>query len=430
MSCTPCSSNSPCCGFYASPAVTLSLTVGGLALGVIALALLFKGDLSGHNITPIATGSVGIVLLVCAAISSLFPEKKETVSQPKSLLTNDYRPNQYGNIKDWSNREYRQPIPQIKNGPIPLDNIVNTCYINSTLQPIFTIPPICDAIVAKKDKNDFTKALYNVFIEKEQKNMRSLLTKFHDELFLAQNSPWQNKIETNKQEDAQELLTFILDQLEWNPLHLSTYIESNSLPEKLTHTTKVEKHSQLSVAIKETFELSLFSFFNEQEMDGGFTFDTINGKKRVDECFIKHQIDLAPEYLIVHLKRFNKEKFGSTMYKLTDHISFPSTGSVCIPIPQQRTEEYEIISYINHIGASPGGGHYTADVQKTIDGQNNWFKCDDETVTKSISPCEIEQITPFIDKGYLSYEDLNLPGISAYIVILKRKTPSSKQTEI
>jgi ubiquitin carboxyl-terminal hydrolase 4/11/15 len=100
-------------------------------------------------------------------------------------------------------------------------------------------------------------------------------------------------------------------------------------------------------------------------------------------AFKKMEVYKAPEFLIIHLKRFSHTRntmFGSS--KLSDFVDFPVNGLNMTPFLKEiRGQEqciYDLYAVSNHFG-SLGGGHYTAYAKNCAYGK--WFEFDDSSVS-------------------------------------------------
>ena len=108
--------------------------------------------------------------------------------------------------------------------------------------------------------------------------------------------------------------------------------------------------------------------------------DHVNAQKRME-------IYRAPEYLIIHLKRFAHTR--NTMFgarKLNDYIDFPIEGlDLTNYIVQNRNKNdstkviYDLYAISNHFG-SLSGGHYTAYAKNCV--YKKWYDFDDSDISK------------------------------------------------
>jgi len=85
----------------------------------------------------------------------------------------------------------------------------------------------------------------------------------------------------------------------------------------------------------------------------------------------------APEYLVLHLKRFSVN--GMSRDKLTNLVNFPLKGLDLTKFISDSIGQpiYDLFAVSNHFG-SLGGGHYTA---HALVGEQ-WYEFDDNTTSK------------------------------------------------
>ena len=100
----------------------------------------------------------------------------------------------------------------------------------------------------------------------------------------------------------------------------------------------------------------------------------------------KMEVYRAPDYLIIHLKRFSHNRnqmFGSR--KLNDFINFPVKALDMGPYVLDKSTPggecvYDLYAVSNHFG-SLSGGHYTAFCKNPV--YNKWFNFDDSDVGRA-----------------------------------------------
>ncbi len=104
----------------------------------------------------------------------------------------------------------------------------------------------------------------------------------------------------------------------------------------------------------------------------------------------------APDYLVIHLKRFSHTRglFGGR--KVNELISFPVDGldlsKQILKNPGDKQIIYDLYAVSNHFG-SLDGGHYTAYCKNPVYGK--WFNFDDNDVSK-LSPGEINTRAAYV----------------------------------
>ena len=103
-----------------------------------------------------------------------------------------------------------------------------------------------------------------------------------------------------------------------------------------------------------------------------------------------------PSVLIITIKRFIS--YGNLADKVTKPVCFQPTLDMA-PYALNATEGtvFDLVGIVNHQG-NMNGGHYTADVKGSVDGQ--WFSFSDETV-QAASTCQ--QGTPKYGLAYILF---------------------------
>jgi len=107
-------------------------------------------------------------------------------------------------------------------------------------------------------------------------------------------------------------------------------------------------------------------------------------------CWKKIEIWTLPSQLIVHLKRFGKDRIDGPLTKITTPIEFPLELDLGPYLAKkQQGSMYDLYGVVNHHG-SLGGGHYTAHALVTaLDGEpingsvGEWFNFNDSRVSKA-----------------------------------------------
>ncbi len=263
-------------------------------------------------------------------------------------------------------------------GPSGLTNIGNSCYLNACLQPLYYLQPL-RALATNKF------ALLSEAIEQRSK---TALLKLRKEIFLLRAGSILEGSET-AQHDAHDLLCLLLDQLDWRPMVTYNYI-SYKIPGKGEggHKSGENSTNHLSIAIEEgkSFQELIDGYFLPEKKNEPCV---VNKKLTVDRFELAIKIEASPDTLIIHLKRFENK-----LKKLDCAVAFPADRRVTV-----QGDEYEIIAFINHLGSSIDGGHYTADVRDLTAGEERWLHCNDATV-REVEPSD--------------------PDSKAYIVFLRK----------
>ena len=346
---------------------------------------------------------------------------------------------------------------------LPRTGLINfsvTCYMNATIQCLLATIPLSHYFLDNKWKDQIQKnwkgsngimpGIYANLIRSLWKDDVQAIRPSSLRSFCARlNKEWG----VDRQQDAKEFFDFLVDCLHedlnenWNrtplrPLTLKEEMERERMPvqtvskiewNRYTHrerswisdlfagqhasrlrcttcqntSTTYEAFYSISVEIPRSsgrrpwdIHDCLRSYCQEERLSGDEVWKCPHCK-REREATKQITITRAPQFLVVHFKRFEMQK-GQSAKKVHTPIGFPLFGLNMEPymIPQASKEAhdrsrmdepirdaattppflYDAYAVMRHLGTSGNGGHYISLVRDAARG-NIWRKFDDERVT-------------------------------------------------
>ncbi|KAB5572973.1 hypothetical protein DKX38_000167 [Salix brachista] len=342
-----------------------------------------------------------------------------------------------------------ESVPAVKNLlPRGLINSGNLCFLNATLQALLSCSPFVQLLqelrIRDIPKAGFpTLAAFAEFVSDFDMPPSSNLKKdavetgqpFHPAMFEAVLNNFNPDVSNSisgwpRQEDAQEFLSFIMDQMhnellklegqssgingfktsvvssaeedEWEtvgPKNKSAVTRTQSfIPSELNdifggqlRSVVKARGNKASATVQPFLLLHLdiypeavctiddaLHLFSAPENLEGYRTSAI-GKGGVVTARKSVQIQTLSKIMILHLMRFSYGSQGSA--KLLKPVQFPLElvlSRELLVSPSSESRKYELVATVTHHGREPSKGHYTADVRHS-NGQ--WLRFDDASVT-------------------------------------------------
>jgi len=287
-----------------------------------------------------------------------------------------------------------------------LQNVGNTCFLNSVLQMLTYTTPFANYLLDKTHsktcikKNGqfcalcaFENHVNRVFGGNQKREIQPTE-------ILKNIKQINKKFRIGRQEDSQEFLRDLIDAFQKSavgfvekpaPKLLETTDISKIFGGKLKSSVECKECHHKSEIFENFFDLSLELnkndsiqkcldvFFKAEELKGSNKY-RCSGCNKLVEASKKFSIHQRPVVLTIHLKRF--DNLFMRISKINRHIQFPETLSLKSYVDEKTSEPlvYDLQGMVIHMGSGCSCGHYFSYVKNS---NNSWFLMNDEDVRPS-----------------------------------------------
>ncbi|KAF3591571.1 hypothetical protein DY000_02027673, partial [Brassica cretica] len=293
------------------------------------------------------------------------------------------------------------PLPIKDFTPRGLINAGNLCFLNATLQALLSCSPLVQLLQGLQ-LQDIPKAespTLSAFSEQEdaQEFLSFIMDQMHDELLkLKEVSPKltasKSSVVTSANDEDDEWETVgpknksaVTRTQSFVPSELSdifggqlrSVVKAKGSKDSATVQPYLLLHLDIHPGAVSTIEDALHLFSAPEDLEGYRA--SVTGKAGVASARKSIKIQKLSKVMILHLMRFSYGNQGST--KLHKPVHFPlelNLGRYLLVSPSNGGLKYELVATITHRGRDPSKGHYTTDARRK---NNQWLRFDDASVT-------------------------------------------------
>ncbi|KAK9457159.1 hypothetical protein V1511DRAFT_152951 [Dipodascopsis uninucleata] len=320
-------------------------------------------------------------------------------------------------------QKYVNPPGLINNGV--------TCYMNSVLQVLLHVPAMVEYLL-RMHKNDCTKnescvmCAFQKLTEECYSDGRKARGPIYPRIILKKMRANGSKLSEHRQEDAHEFLRQFIDALQLSvaPKHLKEPVKETSVIHRIfggrfrqqirckscnypSNTYQPALDIPLDIRRNGTVQTALKRFFASEELSKvrGNAYKCERCKTFVD-AEKRTLIYDAPEYLTLHLKRFDFTFRGTS--KIQGKIQYPKNLELSSYSTKKEVLSYELIGVIVHQGRRASSGHYISFVKQS----NGLWACYNDEIVDSVSEKRVLDQEAYILVYARDQDDIRHPSVT------------------
>lgn len=282
-----------------------------------------------------------------------------------------------------------------------LQNLGNTCFLNSVLQCLTYTEPLAAYLQSGRHKKICRASGFCAMCAIQNHVMNALASsgKILAPSHLVKNLRCISRnFRISRQEDAHEYMVNLMESMHRCCLPSGIASESPSAYEKsLVHkifggrlrnqvkctqcsygSNKYDPFLDLSLQIVQADSLlkALSQYFAEEQLDGGEkVYQCVQCKVKV-QALIQLTVDKAPNILAIHLKRFNPGGYGGKINKKVEFVPALDMKPF-VSGPHEGDLKYTLYGVLVHAGSSSNSGHYYCFIRTS---SGIWYALDDNRV--------------------------------------------------
>jgi ubiquitin C-terminal hydrolase len=260
-----------------------------------------------------------------------------------------------------------------------LRNLGATCYMNATLQILFSIPKFREIVLKRFLPDIDWAANFHLLFAKL---FLFPSTAVNPEEFVHSFQWYDQPLNPSEQQDAAEFVQMLIDRLPLIDPELPRLFTGMVLHQ--TSGLSVNFHSDcvepfvcfaLDVTNVENVGESLQQFLVPDNFTGNDQYNA--GSLGKIDAQREHFVSVSPPILILQLKRFTYNFTSGKREKINSRYTFPRELDFSIVMKDQNELIfYDLFTVQNHVGVAEGGHYYSY----ICVNQKEWFRFDDSRV--------------------------------------------------